>query len=543
MLYKLVEPPLAAKTVPLGQKRKRCRPRDDCEMIEKIKSECRFDIVNVDKIAYFLKNIKSKGDSEFLTRRIMMDALPVVGAIFADVINSSIEFSICPRKWKRAMVSPIPKVPGTRKCEEFRPVNTLPTYEKVLEDTVKESLELHIEQNNIIIEEQSGFRENHSCESALNLVLMNWKVEIEKGKIVVAVFLDLKRAFETIDRERLLRKLQRLGVRGRELEWLRNYLSQRTQTTKFGGVTSSEAEVEIGLPQGSKLAAILFLLYINDIKSCLMHLMILLFADDTLLYYSGDNVDEIERKVNEDLERINKWLNVNKLKLNLQKTKYMVITKNDQVEYDLNIKINNESIERTYTIKYLGVMIDWNLNTKSQENSKENRFFARISNKLSIENRIKVYKAIIAPHFEYCSSILSIFNIGQFEELQKLQNRAMRIILRCKKYTSVNSMLETLKWMNVKQRIMYRTLVVVFQIKKKMLPNYLSSRICYVGDTNTHNVRNANDFRLNDELRNSPFYNGLKLFNEMPKDIKMVNDIKVFKRLVSEDIKTKFLID
>lgn len=89
-------------------------------------------------------------------------------------------------------VSPIPKVPGTKKCEEFRPVNTLPTYEKILEDTVKESLEHHVKQNDIIIEEQSGFRENHSCESALNLAIINWKLEIEKGKIVVAVFLDFK---------------------------------------------------------------------------------------------------------------------------------------------------------------------------------------------------------------------------------------------------------------------------------------------------------------------------------------------------------------
>lgn len=187
----------------------------------------------------------------------------------------------------------------------------------------------------------------------------------EKGKIIVAVFLDLKRAFETIDRKRLLKKLEIMGIRGSELKWLKSYLSQRTQATRFGGVTSTEAEVEIGLPQGSKLAATLFLLYINDIKSCLIHLMIMLFADDTLLYYSGDNVDEIERKVNEDLDRINNWLNVNKLKLNLKKTKYMVIKKNSKVHFDLNIKMNEEAIERTYVMKYLGVMIDCNLKMKS----------------------------------------------------------------------------------------------------------------------------------------------------------------------------------
>lgn len=175
-----------------------------------------------------------------------------------------------------------------------------------LREAVRESLEYHISVNQIVIEEQSGFRKNHSCESTLNLVLLNWKEEIENGKIIVAVFLDLKRAFETIDRKRLLWKLEKLGVKGRELAWFKSYLSQRTQATKFGGVVSSEVEVDIGLPQGSKLAAILFLLYINDIKTCLLHLMVILFADDTLVYYSGDNIKEIEGKVNEDLERLNK---------------------------------------------------------------------------------------------------------------------------------------------------------------------------------------------------------------------------------------------
>lgn len=521
---------------------------DECKILTEIKMNCKFDIVNIDKIECFLKNIKSKGDPEFLSKRVLLDALPVVGGLFADVINSSIEFAICPPKWKKSMVSPFPKIPGTVKCEEFRPVNTLPSYEKILEDSVKEPLENHVETNGIIIEEQSGFRRNHSCESALNIVLMNWKVEIGKGKIIVAVFLDLKRAFETIDRNRLICKLEQLGIIGRELDWIKSYLSQRTQATKYGGATSSESAVEIGLPQGSKLAALLFLLYINDIKSCLWHLMIMLFADDTLLYYSGDNIKDIEIKVNEDLQRINKWLNANKLKLNLEKTKFMVLTKNDISDSDIEVKINNESIGRVYTMKYLGMMINSNLKMSDHHDymckkiAKKIGFFARISNKLSTETRIKVYQAIIAPHFEYCSSILSSFNVGEFDQLQKLQNRGMRIILRCKRDTSVNLMLETLKWMNIKQRIMFRTMIVVFQIKNRMLPNYLTSTINYVGDANPYNLRNANDFKLKNDARKTIFYDGLKMFNELPREIKMENDFKVFKRLLCEFMKCKFVI-
>ena len=310
---------------------------DQFPVTTKVKYECKFDIVDVDKIERFLNNIKSKSDTEFLNKSVLLDALPIIGSVFADVVNSSMEYSICPIKWKQSMVSPIPKVPGTVKCDEFRPINTLPTYEKILEEAVRESIDYHISDNQIVIEEQSGFRKNHSCESTLNLVIMNWKMEIENGKIVVAVFLDLKRAFETIDRSRLLQKLERLGIKGRELEWFKSYLSHRTQSTKFGGVVSTEADVDIGLPQGSKLAAILFILYINDIKECLQFLKLILFADDTLVYYSGSDIKEIEKKVNEDLERLSKWLNVNKLKLNVKKTKYMVISKSEKDEMKINL--------------------------------------------------------------------------------------------------------------------------------------------------------------------------------------------------------------
>lgn len=514
-----------------------------------IKSECKFDIVTVEKIEAYLKNIKSKSDPEFITKQVLLDALPVIGSLFTDVINSSMEYAICPRNWKNSTVSPIPKLPGTKKCEEFRPINTLPTYEKVLEEAIKESIESHIETNDIIIKEQSGFRKRHSCESALNLAMMNWMEDLESGKIIIAVFLDLKRAFETIDRQRLLAKLEKIGIKERELNWLRCYLSNRTQCTKFGGATSAKEEINIGLPQGSKLAAVLFSLYMNDIKSCLVHLMILLFADDTLLYYSGDNINDIVNKVNEDLERINKWLNVNKLKLNLPKTKYMVICKSDKDEYNVDIRINNKKVDRTYTMKYLGVMIDSNLKMKSHNEyigkkiAKKIGFFARISKHLSIEHRIKVYKAIIAPHFEYCPSILSMSNEGEFKELQKLQNRSMRIILRCKKETSVALMLDTLKWMNVKQRIMYRTLIVVFQIKHNLLPSYLSEKLKYVGDTHHHDVRNAMDFRLQTDARKSLFFMGLKMFNKLPQAIKTESQIKVFKRLLSEHMKECYKIN
>lgn len=146
---------------------------------------------------------------------------------------------------------PIPKIAGTRNAEEFRPINTLPVDEKILETVVKRQLVSFVEENKLLHEAQSGFRDKHSCETALNLAIAVWKEEMNAGKIIVIVFLDLKRAFETIDRALLLQKLKAMGVEGVELKWFENYVSGRRQQTKFNDDVSPARPIDIGVPQGS----------------------------------------------------------------------------------------------------------------------------------------------------------------------------------------------------------------------------------------------------------------------------------------------------
>lgn len=253
--------------------------------------------------------------------------------------------------------------------------------------------------------------------------------------------------------------------------------------------------------------------------------------------------------VNHDLININNWLCANKLQLNVDKTKCMVISNRNKCE-SVNVIINNSAIECVDSMKYLGLIIDKQLKMKrhidyiSKKIAKKIGFLARISKNLNYMDRIRVYQTIIAPHFEYCPSVLFMNNESDFQRLQKLQNRAMRIILRCNRRTNVKEMLSALCWMSIKQRIYYQTFIFIFKMKLNLLPTYLTKNIKYRGECHNHPVRGENNFHLPSLMktssRNTVFHKGLQMFNKLPSDIKTECDLNKFKRLIAKYVKEKF---
>ncbi len=152
---------------------------------------------------------------------------------------------------------------------------------------MKDQLMEYIEKNHLLTKRQSGYRKMHSCETALNLVIVNWKEAKDNNESILCVFLDLKRAFETIDRQKLIQKLKKFGINNCALKWFESYLDGRKQVTKVNGQISRPRDNRIGIPQGSIIGAILFIIYINDMPEVLSEVAINLFADDTLLYITG----------------------------------------------------------------------------------------------------------------------------------------------------------------------------------------------------------------------------------------------------------------
>lgn len=215
-------------------------------------------------------------------------------------------------------------------------------------------------------------------------------------------------------------------------------MTGRTQRTKANGIYSDAIPYDLGTPQGSIVGALTFVMFINQMPKVVKDSFINLFADDTLLYTCGINANSMVQKSNDDLFRVQDWLCANKLKININKTKCMYINKSGGTG-DFDVKINGEKNEVVKSMKYLGVIIDDQL--KFDENAKYvNKkvaskifLFGRISKNLTLSARQKVYQSIILPHFQYCASMLYTSNNTCIDKLQKLQNRALRIVLRMQK--------------------------------------------------------------------------------------------------------------
>lgn len=289
----------------------------------------------------------------------------------------------------------------------------------------------------------------------------------------------------------------------------------------------------------------------NDIVKCLKYSKVELFADDTLIHIAVTNLEEGVRNLNCDLNSVSKWLKTNKLKLNVNKTKSMVITHKKNIDtINQQITIDNETVESVCEIKYLGVLIDNKLNFNNNVNyickkmSKKYGLLCRISKYLNINSKITIYKSIISPHIDYCSSLLFLSNETQLKRLQKIQNKIMRVVIGCSRYTSIASMLETLQWLSVKQRIYYNTMIFIYKIYYGLLPQYLSCHLSIISDHHNFNTRNKSNFTVpfytKKFSQNSLFYKGVQLYNNLPTTVKTSRSLPIFKRECVQYIKQTF---
>ena len=317
---------------------------------------------------------------------------------------------IFPDRMKIARVIPLFKNGDVKELSNYRPVSILPQFSKFLEKVFHNRLMSFINDKQILNNSQFGFRKNMSTALAIIELVEEITTAIDEGKTTVGVFIDLKKAFDTVDHNILVKKLEHYGIRGLAKDWVCSYLESRRQYVCINDSNSDCLDVKCGVPQGSILGPALFILYVNDMCNVLKSLKSILFADDTNLFYAGKDLDEVCKIVSRELNILHIWFQVNKLSLNVAKTNFMIFG-NKRFEENYMISINGMNINRVYVTKFLGVHIDSKLNW----NEHIRVIKTKVAKNVSIMNRVKhclnnsalysLYCTLILPYLNYCCEI------------------------------------------------------------------------------------------------------------------------------------------
>ena len=311
-----------------------------------------------------VQNCKSKRSTDYSDINICLIKKVITKIIkpFSHICNVSFQTGVFPSKMKIAKVVPLFKSGEKNVFTNYRPIS-LPQFSKVLEKLFYDRMALFLNKYDTLSPSQYGYRSNMSTNEAL-LELVEEITNSLENKYAIGVFIDLKKAFDTVDHDILCKKLYFYGVRGVSHQWIQSYLENRKQFVNFNNCDSEILNVSCGVPQDSILGPKLFITYINDICKVSKVFKFILFADDTNILCCDRDLNELVRMINNGLEQLQVWFSVNRLSLNVTKTNYMIFG-NRKLTGDISVKINKEIINRVNATKCLGVMIDDKLKWKN----------------------------------------------------------------------------------------------------------------------------------------------------------------------------------
>ena len=386
-----------------------------------------------------LKRKKATGIDN-LPPGMLKDAAPILAKPLTYVINLSLKSGTVPTDWKIAKVIPLHKSGSHSTIDNYRPISVLPTLSKILERMFYNQLMAHFEKNGLLFTHQFGFRSKRSTEQAVNLFLDHIRGEADKGKLTGAIFVDLSKAFDTVSHSVLLSKLPSYGIMNTEFQWLTDYLFNRKQIVQYQGAFSNAIPVYTGVPQGSIIGPLLFLIHFNDANRTLKHAKVITYADDTVIFTSSSDFNIIENHLNDDVQTLASWFCENELIMNLKKGKSETMLFGTSKRLNLvngrhlNIKVDGTCINCTTSYKYLGVALDPSLNFESHFNTVYKKAAGRVNLLRRIRSSIdsataeKIYRAMIMPVFTYCGSIVLGWSNSRLNQIRKIEERSRNII-------------------------------------------------------------------------------------------------------------------
>ena len=351
----------------------------------------------------------------------------------ADLFNLSFMTGVAPSVLKTAKVVPAFKKYSKLNYSNYRPISLLSNIEKILKKLMHKRLYAFLDYNNIIYDLQLGFRQQYSTSHVLINITENIRKALDDGNIGCGVFVDMQKAFDTIDHQILLAKLSHYGVRGVSNDWFKSHLSNHNQYVSINGYESGLAAINCVVPQGSALRHPSILLYINDLNQAIKFCKVHHFADDTNLLYLRNSIKKLNKLVNADLKHLRNWLNANKISLNVKKPEMIIFkSKQKKLEDDLKIKLCGKRLYPTESVKYLCVKIDANLTWQHHVNdfsiklNRANALLFKMRKYVSLKILRSIYFAIFDSCLSYCCLVWSQ-NFSNIQRILILQEKAVRI--------------------------------------------------------------------------------------------------------------------
>ena len=475
--------------------------------------------------------------------KIIKLAKNCLSPVIADLINKSINSGSFPSQMKNAKVYPIYKGGQKSDPSNYRPISILPTISKIFERHVNKNLMNYLNKYNLIHENQSGFRQKHSCQTALVKLIDQWMQCIDKGDIVGSLFVDFRKAFDVVDHSILLNKLIKYKFNRRTMDWFTSYLSNRQQAVDSGKGLSAFTQVRSGVPQGSILGPTLFLLFINDLPLFVKYCFSDFFADDATFHTHDKILENVEKKLQCGADNAKDWSRQNKMHIHYDKTNYMILgALNKQSDpYEFDLRIDGNQIKKTHNQKLLGVHIDDKLSWSSHIDnlcstiSSKISLLRQLSKYVSIDVQKKFYQGYILPLIDYGSVVWGTTSASNLDKISKLQKRAARIILHADFNTPSAEMFETLDWLPIVKRLKYNKAVFTYRAMNNLTPQYISDLLKPVSETHNRALRSSvNGALAVPRSRSSLFdrsysYTAPKLWNSIPIQVRNSQSLKSFK--------------
>ena len=487
------------------------------------------------EISLIIQNLQSTNTTDIygITTKFVKLGSPTLTDNISIIFNKSIEEGVFPDLLKVTKINPFHKNGSVLTVSNYRPISLLPIFSKIFERLMYNRILSFINKHNLLTPNQFGFQLNKSTELAVNEITNNINNSFEKKESAFCIFLDFAKAFDTVNHDILINKLEYYGIRGSPLNWFKSYLQDRQQYTNINGTLSSLEYMKCGVPQGSILGPLLFLIYINDIVQSSSILKFILFADDTTIFFSGKPSPSFQNTLNIELDKVNSWLNCNKLSLNVEKSKILSFSLCNKPK--LTVSINNKIIKETQVAKYLGILIDnkllWkdHINSINLKISKGVGLLAKIRHFVPKAVLRSLYFSFINPHIDYNLLNWGSSSMTSINSVNINIKKAIRIMCFKKRDEPSLPLFKELNILPLDKTIKLKQAKFMWRLMNNYLPCSISANF------NQHTRPLRSQFSVPstrlDYASKHITYAGLKLWNnEIPNEIKQKKNLKSFSK-------------